>query len=144
MPSVIQMLPRLWWSLSNEVILKYKKDYKATAKVGEFAFPTKVYGDFALPAGEYNALRIQLGEGDGANWWCVMFPPLCFVDATHGTIPNNMKKKLKKVLSEDEYNLLASNKKISVEFKFKIAELFQGSKIKLASIISKILNKKQI
>lgn len=57
------------------------KAYGARAVVGRFPFPPRVYGQMALPEGEYRALRIVLGEGEGRNWWCVMFPPLCFVDA---------------------------------------------------------------
>nr|WP_246050168.1 stage II sporulation protein R [Aquibacillus sediminis] len=48
-------------------------------------FPTKVYGDFIYPAGEYEAILVTLGEGKGANWWCVLFPPLCFLDFSNGT-----------------------------------------------------------
>lgn len=54
--------------------------YGAYAEVGSFEFPPKRYGAAVLPAGEYQALRIVLGEGAGHNWWCVLFPPLCFVD----------------------------------------------------------------
>lgn len=54
--------------------------YGARAEVGQFAFPAKRYGEIYLPAGEYQALRLQLGEAAGHNWWCVLFPPLCFVD----------------------------------------------------------------
>jgi stage II sporulation protein R len=48
-------------------------------------FPVKLYGDFLYPAGEYEAVLITLGEGEGANWWCVLFPPLCFLDFGDGT-----------------------------------------------------------
>lgn len=47
-------------------------------------FPTKLYGQFLYPAGEYEAILITLGDGDGANWWCVLFPPLCFLDFSNG------------------------------------------------------------
>ena len=47
-------------------------------------FPTKLYGKFLYPAGEYEAILITLGEGNGANWWCVLFPPLCFLDFSNG------------------------------------------------------------
>lgn len=50
-------------------------------EVGRFAFPLKQYGDLVVPAGEYEAVRIIIGEGKGQNWWCVLFPPLCMVDA---------------------------------------------------------------
>ncbi len=61
--------------LSNEGV-----SYKATAKVGRFDFPDKQYGDKVYPAGEYDALQIMLGSGQGHNWWCVLFPPLCLID----------------------------------------------------------------
>ena len=52
-------------------------DYPVTAQITECWFPTKEYENFALPAGDYTALRIVIGEGEGQNWWCVAFPPLC-------------------------------------------------------------------
>ena len=52
-------------------------DYLVTAQLTECWFPTKEYEDFALPAGDYTALRIVIGAGEGQNWWCVAFPPLC-------------------------------------------------------------------
>lgn len=52
-------------------------DYPVTVSLREERFPTKRYEDFALPAGEYTALRVQIGDGGGRNWWCVVFPPLC-------------------------------------------------------------------
>ncbi len=51
---------------------------------GKVEFPTKLYGEFLYPAGEYEAILISLGEGKGANWWCVLFPPLCFLDFSNG------------------------------------------------------------
>ena len=52
-----------------------------TLQYGHFDFPVKYYGSFSLPAGNYEALRILIGEGKGRNWWCVLFPPLCFTDS---------------------------------------------------------------
>jgi stage II sporulation protein R len=51
---------------------------------GEVGFPTKLYGDFVYPAGDYEAVLITIGEGLGDNWWCVLFPPLCFLDFSNG------------------------------------------------------------
>lgn len=57
--------------------------------VGQVPFPTKMYGNRVYPAGNYEALRITIGKGQGANWWCVLYPPLCFVDITEGdAVPN--------------------------------------------------------
>ncbi|WP_169084470.1 stage II sporulation protein R [Paenibacillus sp. PL91] len=58
--------------------------YGSSAELGLVPFPTKMYGNQVYPAGDYEALRITLGEGDGQNWWCVLFPPLCFIDAATG------------------------------------------------------------
>ncbi|NBI30638.1 stage II sporulation protein R [Chengkuizengella marina] len=55
-----------------------------SVELGEFDFPTKMYGNKVYPAGVYEALRVIVGEGQGQNWWCVLFPPLCFVDVTTG------------------------------------------------------------
>ena len=52
---------------------------------GQAEFPTKLYGQYLYPAGDYEAMIITLGEGEGANWWCVLFPPLCFLDFSNGT-----------------------------------------------------------
>jgi stage II sporulation protein R len=58
--------------------------YAVKAELGTVPFPTKMYGGTVYPAGDYEALRITLGAGDGQNWWCVLFPPLCFVDSVSG------------------------------------------------------------
>lgn len=70
--------------IANDEISRSGKDYSARAILGSFDFPIKAYGNLVLPAGRYNALKVVLGDGKGANWWCVMFPPLCFVDISHG------------------------------------------------------------
>jgi stage II sporulation protein R len=57
--------------------------YKSSAKVTSEKFPTRVYGDFTLEEGVYDALIIELGSGEGDNWWCVIYPPLCFTSATY-------------------------------------------------------------
>ena len=59
-------------------------NYGSSAELGMVPFPTKMYGNEVYPAGDYEALRITLGEGGGQNWWCVLFPPLCFIDAVSG------------------------------------------------------------
>lgn len=81
-------------------------DYEVQAELGECYFPVKEYGDLTFPAGEYEALRVNLGESAGKNWWCVMYPSLCFVDATYQVVPDSSKEKLKDSLTEEEYNSL--------------------------------------
>jgi stage II sporulation protein R len=67
-----------------EEIKSSGRTYPVQVMFGRFPFPTRVYGDLVLPAGEYEALKVIIGQGKGANWWCVMFPPLCFIDISHG------------------------------------------------------------
>ncbi len=129
-------------SVAEQTIAASGSSYDVKASLGSYPFPTKAYGDIMLPAGEYQALRVVIGNGDGANWWCVLFPPLCFVDVTHGTVPDEIKEDLKKVLTEEEYQLVTSSDEetdIPVKIKFKIVEVFQDSRIKLAGAFEKLL-----
>lgn len=87
-------------------------------------FPLKIYGDYTFPPGTYDALRVQIGEAAGENWWCVMFPPLCFVDETYSIVDEESQKKLKYLLTEEEYNSLVSQK-TPVKIKFKLFEAFK-------------------
>jgi stage II sporulation protein R len=66
--------------IAEQVITDNGYSYPARVEIGDFAFPDRTYGNLVLPAGDYRAVRIVLGQGAGANWWCVLFPPLCFVD----------------------------------------------------------------
>ncbi|HEY5585944.1 MAG TPA: stage II sporulation protein R [Ruminiclostridium sp.] len=127
--------------VSNEVIKKNNSSYGVKATMGNYAFPTKTYGDIALPAGEYQALRVVIGSGTGANWWCVLFPPLCFVDATHGVIPDSVKQDLKSSLSSEEYGIITTadnNEDIPVKIKFKLVEFLQGTKIRVAGAVNRM------
>mgnify|MGYP000318123927 CR=1 FL=1 len=128
-------------AVAKNVINSKGYEYNVRTMFGEFPFPTKSYGDIALPAGNYQALKIVIGNGGGANWWCVLFPPLCFVDVTHGTVPDSVKDDLKEVLTDEEYKIVTASddeSDIPVKIKFKIVELLQDSKIKLAGAIEKL------
>ncbi|MDY5211061.1 stage II sporulation protein R [Intestinibacter sp.] len=103
-------------------------DYDVNINLGYSKFPTKQYSSVVLPAGEYKALKIVIGKGQGRNWWCVMFPPLCFVDEQNNVIDKETDEKLKSVLTKDEYELIVEkdNKKVNdLQIKFKIVEVFQ-------------------
>lgn len=109
-------------------ILREVSDFSGqsvSVSVGESAFPTKQYGAFSLPKGNYLALKIILGEGKGKNWWCVMYPPLCFEGAAKVT----NREKLKEVLTKDEYDLICA-KKGTIFYKFKAVELWESLKTK--------------
>lgn len=95
--------------------------YPVTVSLEEIYFPLKRYGNYTFPPGTYEALRVQIGEARGKNWWCVMFPPLCFVDETYSIVDESSDKKLKYLLSEEEYTALKS-KKTPVRVRFKLFE----------------------
>ena len=94
--------------------------YSAAASLCWCDFPVKTYGDLTFPAGTYEALRIVLGEGAGKNWWCVMYPPLCFVDVSFGTVPDQSKAALSHLLTDDTYDSLNSRETSPVRFRFKL------------------------
>ena len=73
-----------------------------TVSLGREFFPTKSYGDFALPAGEYESLRVILGEGKGHNWWCVVFPPLCTDTVSSGKLQSVMNSTDYKIVTEED------------------------------------------
>ena len=70
--------------IAEQVVRKQNSKQDVQVELGKVEFPTKLYGQFLYPAGQYEAVLITLGEGTGANWWCVLFPPLCFLDFSNG------------------------------------------------------------
>ena len=102
-------------------------DYDVKINIGNFEFPTKNYGDISLPAGYYDALRVEIGEAKGQNWWCVMFPPLCFVDISSGIVPDESKDVMKDNLTEEEFALVSDSSNHKVQFKFKLLEFFTNT-----------------
>ena len=112
-------------SIALQTIIENGYDYTVNINIGNFYFPTKKYGDITFPPGYYDALKIEIGESKGQNWWCVMFPPLCFVDVTSGIVPDESKENLKSNLSQEEYDLISTNS-TDIEIKFKIVEVLQN------------------
>ncbi len=118
---------------ANEVVKSEGYDYAVKASMEKTDFPTKQYLNTAFPAGEYDALRIQIGTAEGQNWWCVMFPPLCFVDVTKKEIPEKELQMLSTALTKEEFNLVTKatdEKNIPIKIKFKIVEVWNGKKVK--------------
>ena len=115
----------------KQVALQTIKDngysYNINIEIGNFEFPTKQYGDISLPAGFYDALKVEIGNADGRNWWCVMFPSLCFIDVSSGIVPNESKEELQNVLSDEEYSIISDNSNYAIKFKFRLLELFANS-----------------
>ena len=120
-----------FYNIAKQVITDNGVNYDVNIEIGNYSFPTKNYGDISLPSGFYDALKVEIGSASGQNWWCVMFPSLCFVDVSEGIVPEESKKDLQKNLKEEEYNLISSD---SLEFKvkFKLVELFENAKIIMA------------
>jgi stage II sporulation protein R len=94
------------------------EDYPVRVMLGKYPFPVRKYGNLVLPAGEYQAVRVIIGEGTGANWWCVLFPPLCFVDIATASTPRETVSIAEAVYEESENQVTER-----VEIKFKILEI---------------------
>ncbi|WP_443659314.1 stage II sporulation protein R [Clostridium algidicarnis] len=117
--------------IALKVLQENNYDYKVESTLSNEMFPVKSYGDITLPQGEYEAYRIILGDGKGQNWWCVMFPPLCFVDITKGEVSSeDTEEIMKKNLSEKEYDIVKRKDKSNIIFKSKIGEVVKDIKTK--------------
>ena len=92
--------------------------YEVKGMVGNFYFPDKTYGDVTFPKGYYEALRVEMGEAKGKNWWCVLYPNLCFLDAVHAVVPEEGKEQLKNVLDEEEYEMVTALSKFRIGWFF--------------------------
>lgn len=111
--------------IAQNTVFENGYDYEVSVEIGNFEFPVKTYGDISFPAGFYDALRIKIGNASGQNWWCVMFPPLCFIDVSSGIVPDDSKQLLESELTEDEYKLISGSEN-ETKVKFKIVEVLQN------------------
>lgn len=116
-------------NIARKTIEENGYNYNVTVEIGNFDFPTKSYGDITLPAGSYDSLRVKIGKAEGQNWWCVMFPPLCFVDVTSGVVPDESKQEMKDSMPEEEYSLISKTDNSEINFKFKLIEFFENIKL---------------
>ncbi len=108
---------------AEKAIIEKGYNYDVTACVTKKLFDTRYYEKFTMPAGVYDTLQIEIGEGKGKNWWCVMYPTLCVGAATDTS--------MKEDLSDSEYNVIVAE---DVEYKFKIVECFE----KISSFFSDV------
>lgn len=115
--------------IAKQTIIDNGYEYDVKVNIGNFDFPTKYYGDISLPAGNYDALRIEIGKASGQNWWCVMFPPLCFVDVSSGIVPDESKSIMQDNLTDEEYNIISDKTSSDIKFKFSLIEMFQNLKV---------------
>lgn len=111
--------------IAEKVIRENGYDYAVNIEFGTFYFPTKHYGNISLPAGNYDSLKIEIGSASGQNWWCSLFPPLCFVSVSSGVIDKEGEEYLKENLSDEEFAIV-SNSSPELKFKFKIIEMING------------------
>lgn len=121
--------------IAKEVVEENNYSYGVVSDLSRENFPDKVYGDVIFPQGEYEAYRIIIGDGKGANWWCVMFPPLCFVDGTKEVVDSSeIKKQIEdgeedspnedikeeNIKEEKDKGIIEGNEDKKIIFKFKI------------------------
>lgn len=104
--------------IAKSVIIENGYSYSITSTLSRENFPDKIYGDVVFPQGEYEAYRILIGDAKGENWWCVMFPPLCFVDGTKEAIDST--EVVEKLDGNNKKEKAKNNK---VKFKFKLFEM---------------------
>lgn len=102
-------------------------DYPAHIEVTKCYFPTKTYGDMVFPCGTYEAVRVEIGRGKGHNWWCVLYPPLCFIDSTYAVVPDSSRDILKETIDAADYQaLLNKQPKVQIRIRSKFLDLLEN------------------
>ena len=102
-------------------------DYPAHMEVTECYFPSKTYGDMVFPCGTYDAVRVEIGKGKGHNWWCVLYPPLCFVDSTYAVVPDSSREILRESFDAADYQaLLKKQPEVHIRIRSKFLELLEN------------------
>lgn len=119
--------------IADNVLRENGFSYTAHAEYGKFPFPEKTYKSMTLPAGEYYGVRVVLGSGGGHNWWCVMYPPLCFKEGEEVTLSRESEKILRESLDSDTYEII-TQKNNEVVVKFKVVEIVQEIKQKIKGL----------
>lgn len=114
------------YTTAVNTIVEQGYDYDVKVYVTKEDFPVKTYGDLTFPAGEYQALRIDIGKAQGQNWWCVMYPPLCFIDESTAVVSEDGKELLKENLTDEEYRQLFTNPDVEVKTSFKLYDWLMG------------------
>ena len=123
--------------IAEKVVMEESSDQTVKVKFGKVDFPTKLYGEFLYPAGEYEAILITLGAGEGANWWCVLFPPLCFLDFSNSAAVSDGfeedkkeedSKKKEEVVAEKKDKADEESKKAKEDKKAEVKEVAKDSK----------------
>ncbi len=105
-------------AVGRSVLAEAGSDETVNAAVTTCFFPDRTYGDLTFPAGNYEALRVEIGAARGHNWWCVLYPNLCFLDSTNAVMPDEGKQKLKDVLTEEEYSGITATSRFKIGWFF--------------------------
>lgn len=108
---------------ASKIISEEGYDYQVTAKVAKCYFPDRRYGQVLFPKGYYEALRVEIGEAAGHNWWCVLYPSLCFTDATCAVVTEEGEEALESVLDKETYETVTVNSTFKIKSYF--FELFR-------------------
>lgn len=105
--------------LADDYLKERGFHYRASLELTNCYFPSRVYDNLVFPCGYYDAARIILGSGSGHNWWCVLYPRLCFVDAACSEVPDKTRRQLEEMLNQGDYLALQDNRpEIQIRFKF--------------------------
>lgn len=104
--------------VAAETIAQNGYDYDVTAELEYTSFPVKSYGSYTFPAGEYEALRVVIGEGKGHNWWCVMYPNMCFSGSMYEVVDEKAGEKLREVLTTEEYEKVLAEGNYQIQLKY--------------------------
>lgn len=135
-------------AIAETVIASEGSNHSVKTEFDKVQFPTKLYGQFLYPAGEYEAILITIGEGEGANWWCVLYPPLCFLDFSNGEATSegfdeNDKKGVVKADAEDKSAdaKLDSKKKESKKGKKTVYEGSEEEEVEVTFFLVEIWNR---
>ncbi len=104
--------------IAEEILTREGCHDAVVARLEETSFPVKQYGDYTFPAGNYEALRVVIGEGKGHNWWCVMYPNLCFENSIYEVVGKDAGGKLQEVLSPEEYEKVLEDGNYHIECKY--------------------------
>ncbi len=112
-------------TIADNVLQQNNCTYHASATIEKRYFPLKTYGAYAFPPGEYDALCITLGTGQGQNWWCLAFPSLCLLDGTYAVTDEDSKQQLKILLTDEEYEAILIQEP-KIRFRFRLLEWLKG------------------
>ena len=112
-------------AVANGVLQENGCTYRASACIERRFFPLKTYGAYCFPPGEYDALCITLGSGQGQNWWCLAFPSLCLIDGSYAVTNDDSGQQLKILLTDEEYEAILIQEP-KVRFRFRLLEWLKG------------------